>query len=109
VTPGALALCWRKLPDTELEAQVSLYHWLAATLVCGEATVTQAQLACIQDPRVRDLQSRLDATSAPALAIDQAKATMRRASCSMRRGTCAGWQTSRSCSRWARPERGRKQ
>ena len=44
VTPGALALCWRKLPDTELEAQVSLYHWLAATLVHGEATVTQAQL-----------------------------------------------------------------
>ena len=31
--PGALALCWRKLPDTELEAQVSLYHWLAAALV----------------------------------------------------------------------------
>ena len=30
VTPGALALCWRKLPDSELEAQVSLYHWLAA-------------------------------------------------------------------------------
>ena len=54
VTPGALALCWRKLPDTELEAQVSLYHWLAATLIHGEATVTQAQLACIQDPRVRD-------------------------------------------------------
>jgi 2-methylcitrate dehydratase PrpD len=77
VTPGALALCWRKLPNTELEAQVSLYHWLAATLVHGEATVTQAQLACIQDPRVRALQSRLDATSSPALAIDQAKAVMR--------------------------------
>jgi 2-methylcitrate dehydratase PrpD len=45
--------------------------------VYGEATVTQAQLACIQDPRVRDLQSRLNATSSPALAIDQAKATMR--------------------------------
>ena len=82
VTPGALALCWRKLPDTELEAQVSLYHWLAATLLHGEATVTQAQLACIQDPRVRDLQSRINATSSPALAIDQAKAVMR-----MRDGT----------------------
>src|ERR1044072_7628943 len=82
VTPGALALCWRKLPDTELEAQVSLYHWLAATLIHGEATVTQAQLACIQDPRVRGLQSRLNAMSTPALAIDQAKATMR-----MRDGT----------------------
>ncbi len=82
VTPGALALCWRKLPDTELEAQVSLYHWLAATLVAGEATVAQAQLACIRDARVRDLQSRLTATADPALAIDQARATMR-----MRDGT----------------------
>jgi 2-methylcitrate dehydratase PrpD len=82
VTPGALALCWRRLPDSELEAQVSLYHWLAATLIHGEATVTQAQIACIQDPRVRELQSRLNATSSPALAIDQAKATMR-----MRDGT----------------------
>jgi 2-methylcitrate dehydratase PrpD len=77
VTPGALALCWRKLPDSELEAQVSLFHWLAATLVHGEATVEQAQLACIQNPRVRDLQSRISATSDPALAIDQARATMR--------------------------------
>jgi 2-methylcitrate dehydratase PrpD len=77
VTPGALALCWRKLPDTELEAQVSLFHWLAATLVHGEATVAQAQLACIQDPRVRDLQARIAATADPALAIDQARATMR--------------------------------
>jgi 2-methylcitrate dehydratase PrpD len=76
VTPGALALCWRKLPNSELEAQVSLYHWLAAALVHGEAGVTQAQLACIQDARIRDLQSRLAATSNPALAIDQAKAVM---------------------------------
>jgi 2-methylcitrate dehydratase PrpD len=77
VTPGALALCWRKLPESELEAQVSLFHWLAATLIQGEATVAQAQLACIQDPRVRDLQSRITATADPALAIDQARATMR--------------------------------
>ena len=48
VTPGALALCWRKLPNSELEAQVGLYHWLAATLIHGEATVTQAQLVCIR-------------------------------------------------------------
>jgi 2-methylcitrate dehydratase PrpD len=82
VTPGALALCWRKLPDSELEAQVSLYHWLAAALVHGEATVAQAQLACIQDRRVRDLQLRIHATAGPALAIDQARATMR-----MRDGT----------------------
>jgi 2-methylcitrate dehydratase PrpD len=77
VTPGALALCWRKLPESELAAQVSLYHWLAATLIHGEATVAQARLECVQDPRVRALQTRLNATANPALAIDQAKATMR--------------------------------
>jgi 2-methylcitrate dehydratase PrpD len=77
VTPGALALCWRKLPGSELEAQVSLFHWLAATLIHGEATVVQAQSACIQDPRVRELQARICATADPALAIDQARATMR--------------------------------
>lgn len=77
VTPGALALCWRKLPDTELEAQVSLYHWLAATLVQGEATVAQARLACVQDAQVRELQSRITATADPALAIDQARAMLR--------------------------------
>ena len=82
VTPGALALCWRKLPDSELEAQVSLFHWLAATLICGEATVAQAQLGCIQDARVREMQSRLTATSDPVLAIDQARTVMR-----MRGGT----------------------
>lgn len=82
VTPGALALCWRKLPGSELEAQVSLYHWLAAALLHGEAGVAQAQFACIQDKRVRELQSRITATSDPSLAIDQGRATMR-----MRDGT----------------------
>jgi 2-methylcitrate dehydratase PrpD len=82
VTPGALALCWRKLPNSELEAQVSLFHWLAAALVTGEATVAQAQLGCIHDVRVREMQSRLNATANALLAIDQAKAVMR-----MRDGT----------------------
>jgi 2-methylcitrate dehydratase PrpD len=77
VNPGALGLCWRKLPDSVLEAQVSMFHWLAAALIHGEAGVAQAQLDCIRDPKVRALQDRLNATSRPELAIDQAKAVMR--------------------------------
>jgi 2-methylcitrate dehydratase PrpD len=77
VNPGALALCWRRQPDSVLEAQVSLYHWLAAALVTGEAGVAQAGLDCIQNPAIRSIQSRLVATEDPALAIDQAKAVMR--------------------------------
>jgi 2-methylcitrate dehydratase PrpD len=76
VTPGALALCWRKLPNSELEAQVSLFHWLAAALVHGEAGVAQAGLACIENASIRELQSRIIATSDPTLAIDQAKAVL---------------------------------
>lgn len=77
VNPGALRLCWRKLPNSVLEAQVSLYHWLAAALVTGQAGIAQAGLDCIEDPKIRAIQSRLDATANPALAIDQAKAAMR--------------------------------
>jgi 2-methylcitrate dehydratase PrpD len=77
VNPGALGLCWRKLPNSVLEAQVSMFHWLAAALVEGEAGVAQAQLACIQNPKIRALQDRLTATSRPELNIDQAKAVMR--------------------------------
>jgi 2-methylcitrate dehydratase PrpD len=77
VNPGALGLCWRKLPNSVLEAQVSMFHWLAAALVEGEAGVAQAQLSCIQNPAIRALQDRLAATSRPELDIDQAKAVMR--------------------------------
>lgn len=77
VNPGALRLCWRKLPDSVLEAQVSMFHWLAAALIEREAGVAQAQLSCIQNRRIRDIQSRLQATDNPALGIDQARAVMR--------------------------------
>jgi 2-methylcitrate dehydratase PrpD len=82
VNPGALGLCCRKLPNSVLEAQVSMFHWLAAALIEGEAGVAQAQPACIQNPKIRDLQDRLTATSKPELDIDQARAVMR-----MRDGT----------------------
>jgi 2-methylcitrate dehydratase PrpD len=77
VNPDALRLCWRKLPTTALEAQVSLYHWLATALITGEAGIAQGTQESVDDPKVRALQSRLEATADPALAIDQAKATMR--------------------------------
>lgn len=77
VNPGALGLCWRKLPNSVLEAQVSMFHWLAAALIEGKAGVAQAQLDSIQDPRIRALQDRLTAISDPELGIDQAKAVMR--------------------------------
>ncbi|MDO8597679.1 MAG: MmgE/PrpD family protein [Sulfuricaulis sp.] len=77
VHPGALNLTWRKLPTTVLDAQVSLYHWAAAALVCGEAGLEQGDLSCIQDSRVRTLQSRISVVASSVLSSDQAIAMVR--------------------------------
>jgi 2-methylcitrate dehydratase PrpD len=79
VHPDALTLTWRKLPPTALEAQVSLYHWVAAALVEGAAGIEQGTERCVQDPAVRALQERSFATADPALGTNQAavKVTLR--------------------------------
>jgi 2-methylcitrate dehydratase PrpD len=72
VHPDALALTWRKLPPTALEAQVSLFHWVAAALVKGAAGLAEGREDCVHDPAVRALQERTQAEADPALASDQA-------------------------------------
>jgi 2-methylcitrate dehydratase PrpD len=76
VQADTLTLCWRKLPTTELEAQVSLYHWAAAALVFGAAGVEQGRIAAVNDPEVRALQDLMHARVDPALARDQARVTI---------------------------------
>ncbi|MCO6415105.1 MmgE/PrpD family protein [Siccirubricoccus sp. KC 17139] len=77
VHPDALNLCWRKLPETELEAQVSLYHWVAAALLRGAAGVAEGEQACVADPAVRSLQERAEARPDAALRDNQAVVTLR--------------------------------
>ncbi len=73
VHPDALNLTWRKLPDTVLDAQVSLYHWVAAALVHKSAGIEQSELPCIQDPAVRALQTKIVPSVDESLAGDQAE------------------------------------
>ncbi len=77
VHADALALCWRKLPETPLEAQVSLYHWAATTLARGSATLEEAEAAAVHDPVIRELQTRMIAEVDPALADGQARVELR--------------------------------
>jgi 2-methylcitrate dehydratase PrpD len=72
VHPDALALCWRRLPASELDAQVSLYHWVAAALVRGAAGIDEGSLACVMDPSIRALQERIVANASSSLDSDQA-------------------------------------
>lgn len=76
VHPDAMRLCWRKLPETELDAQVSVYHWVGASLVHGKAGLEEGSLACVLDPRVRALQERVSIKIDERLADNQAVATV---------------------------------
>lgn len=72
VHQDAMTLCWRKLPPTPLEAQVSLFHWVAATLLQGAAGIDQGERASVEDKRVRALQERVFPKVSEHLDSDQA-------------------------------------
>lgn len=72
VHPDALNLCWRKLPESVLDAQVSLYHWIAACLVFGQAGVAQGEREAVMHADVRQLQTRAHAVADTTLGSNQA-------------------------------------
>jgi 2-methylcitrate dehydratase PrpD len=76
VHPLAIELTGRPEPRTGLDAQVSLYHWVAATLLQGAAGLAQGDDACVRDPAVIALRRRIVATGDPALGRDEAKACL---------------------------------
>jgi 2-methylcitrate dehydratase PrpD len=73
VDPIAEKLCLRTDIASVFDAQVSIPHWLAATLIAGEAGRDQARAAWVTDPRVQSLRARVHPTPDPALAPDQAR------------------------------------
>lgn len=75
VHPETLKLCWRKLPDTELDAQVSVYHWAAAALVRRAAGVREGETSSVLDPALRSMQESIHAVADSTLESDQARAT----------------------------------
>jgi len=72
VHPDALTLCWRKLPDTVLEAQVSLYHWVGASLVFGSAGIAQGTIESVMNADSRRLQACAETITDAALQDNQA-------------------------------------
>jgi 2-methylcitrate dehydratase PrpD len=57
--PVGLNLTGRPHPQSALEAQVSVPHWVAATLVHGTAGLAQATDACVRDPAVVALREKV--------------------------------------------------
>lgn len=76
VHPMALELCSRRNPANPVEAQISLFHWAAATLLQRSAGLAQLRQDCIDDPEVVELRARVTAVADPTLNRDEAIAVL---------------------------------
>jgi 2-methylcitrate dehydratase PrpD len=72
VNPLTLRLTGLREPKNSLESHVSVYHWVAATLLSGRAGLSETQQDCIDDPQVAALRRRVQAIPDPAIDKDEA-------------------------------------
>jgi 2-methylcitrate dehydratase PrpD len=73
---GAMVLCDRRNPQNELQAHVSLYHWVAATLLRGTARIQELQDPTVQDSEVMAFQDKVEAEGEPSMAADASEVTV---------------------------------
>ena len=71
--PVAMALCWRRHPKDELEGQVSLYQWVAASLIRGHAGIGEGTDAAISDPAIVALRDLIEVETDAAIPHDGAE------------------------------------
>ena len=74
VHPDAIKVTGLKKPHDGLSAQVSVYHWIAATLVRRRAGLEEATDAAVADPLINAVRSRVSAESDPVFGRDGASA-----------------------------------
>lgn len=72
VHPLTMTLSDRRSPKDELEGQVSIYHWVAASLLRRSAGIPEMRQSCIDDPVVTALRNRVEAVGDPNLGRAQA-------------------------------------
>jgi len=77
VNPEALAIAGRKDPTNRVEAQASLWHWAAAVIIKGRATLAEASDSCVRDERVVAMRQRIDIVGDRACAREAAKGALR--------------------------------
>ena len=74
--PVAMALCWRRHPKDELEAQVSLFQWVAAALARGRAGIPEGTDAAVADLAIAALRDRIEVETDAAIPHDGVEMTV---------------------------------
>lgn len=77
VSPLVLRLTGNTAPQTGLEGKFSVYHAVAAALVHGAAGEAQFSDACVRDPRVTALRSRVNTREDATIGRTEARVTIR--------------------------------
>jgi 2-methylcitrate dehydratase PrpD len=76
-SPGAMALCNNRDPKDEMQAHVSLHHWVAVALIRGTARIQDMDTdTAVRDPALMAFQAKVAATLNPAIAADQTEVTI---------------------------------
>jgi 2-methylcitrate dehydratase PrpD len=78
LAPKALALTDRRHSKNDLDARVSLYHWVAIALVRGTARVQDMDTnGAVLDPAIVRFQDKIETVGDDAIALDGAEVTVR--------------------------------
>jgi 2-methylcitrate dehydratase PrpD len=76
-SPGAMALCNNRGPKDELQAHVSLHHWVAVCFIRGTVRIQDMDTeTAVKDPALMDFQHRVEATLDPGRPADSAEVTV---------------------------------
>lgn len=76
-SPNAIALTDRRNPKDELQAHVSLHHWVAICFLRGTTRVEDMDTeTAVRDPSIVAFQDKVHATGNPAIAQDAADMTL---------------------------------
>jgi 2-methylcitrate dehydratase PrpD len=76
-SPGAMALCNNRSPKDEMQAHVSLHHWVAVCFIRGTVRTQDMDTdTAVKDPALMAFQDRVEATLDPARAPDSAAVTV---------------------------------
>jgi 2-methylcitrate dehydratase PrpD len=73
VSPNAIAFAANPEPQDELQAKVSLHHWVATAAVTGKAGLAEGRAEWIAHPEIRRLRAVIEAAEEPGCAQDAAR------------------------------------
>lgn len=78
VAPKALAFTDRRHPKSNLEARVSLHHWVAVSFIRGTARIADMDTnSAVLEPAIVGFQDKIETVGDDAIATDGAEVTVR--------------------------------